>query len=287
MEKQERYTLTDITSQRVNLSKNFRSRKEVLDTVNFLFKRMMIKELGNITYDDAAALYLGASMPEAEKPEDVCPELMILNLETDDEEKTDKAELEASMVATKILEILENNKVLDKASGELRPARPADIVILLRTMSGWSDTFSNVLSSYGISSVTGSSTGYFSSLEIQTMLNFLRVLDNQRQDIPLSAVLHSAIGNLSSAELAEIRGTYPESTFYEACQSYAEEGTQKELALKLQEFYSLVAELREKAEYLPIHRLLWEIYDKTAYDQLVRLQPNGAVRKENLQMLIQ
>jgi ATP-dependent helicase/nuclease subunit A len=87
--------------------------------------------------------------------------------------------------------------------------------------------------------------------------------------------------------MAEIRGAYPEGAFYEACQSYTAEGEKKEICKKLGEFWALVDELRKKAEYLPIHKLLWEIYDRTSYDQLVRLQPNGAVRKENLQMLIQ
>ncbi len=288
MEKQETYTLTESTSQRINLSKNFRSRKEVLDAVNFLFEKIMIKELGNVRYDAEAALYLGASMPEPEKAEDVQAELILFELPEDEEdEKTDKAELEASMVAGKILEMLQNNKVMDKATGELRPARFGDMVILLRSMTGWSDTFSNVLGAYGIPTVTGSSTGYFSAMEIQTILNFLRILDNQKQDIPLSAVLHSAIGNLESTELAKIRARYPELPYYEACVRYASEGEDEKLSEKLKIFWSLVERLRKEAEYLPIHKLLWEIYDQTSYDQLVRLQPNGQVRAENLQMLVQ
>lgn len=288
MEKQETYTLTESTSQRINLSKNFRSRKEVLDTVNFLFERMMIKELGNITYDAEAALYLGASMAEPEKAEDVEAELMLLNLpEEETEEKLDKAELEAAMVATRILELTESAKVTDKKTGELRPARLGDMVILLRSMTGWSDTFSNVLGAYGIPTVTGSSTGYFSAMEVQTVLNYLRVLDNQKQDIPLSAVLHSPIGNLDSAEMAKIRAAYPEVPYHEACVRYGAEGTDENIQKKLKVFWTLTESLRREAEYLPIHKLLWEIYDKTSYEQIVRLQPNGAVRAANLQMLIQ
>ena len=288
MGKQDTYTLEDSTSQRVNLSKNFRSRKEVLDTVNFLFERMMIRELGNITYDAEAALYLGAEMPEPAKESDVEAELMLLSLpEEETEEKLDKVELEASMIATKILDMLEHGMVVDKESRELRQAKLSDMVILLRTMSGWSDTFSNVLGAYGIPTVTGSSTGYFSAMEIQTILNFLRVLDNQNQDIPLSAVLHSAIGNLESVELAKIRGAYPEMPYHAACVEYAKAGEDISLKEKLQKFWQLVTELRKKAEYLPIHKLLWEIYDQTSYEQLVRLQPNGAVRVANLQMLVQ
>jgi ATP-dependent helicase/nuclease subunit A len=124
-------------------------------------------------------------------------------------------------------------------------------------------------------------------LEIQTVLNFLRILDNQKQDIPLSAVLHSPIGNLDSMEMAKIRGAYPEMPYYEACVRYQTEGSEQELCKKLQSFWQLVEKLRKKAEYLPIHKLLWEIYDLTSYDQVVRLQPNGAVREANLQMLIQ
>ena len=288
MEKQETYTLSDSTSQRVNLSKNFRSRKEVLDTVNFLFERMMIKELGNISYDAEAALYLGADMPEPEKSSDVQAELMLLNLpEEETDEKLDKVELEAAMIAGKILELLETAKVYDKKTGELRHAKPADMVILLRTMSGWSDTFSNVLGSYGISTVTGSSTGYFSAMEIQTMLNLLKILDNRKQDIPLSAVLHSPIGNVDSAEMAKIRGAYPDLPYHEACVKYSLEGEEEFLKDKLQSFWNLIDNLRRKAEYLPIHKLLWEIYDKTSYEQIVRLQPNGEVRVANLQMLVQ
>ena len=288
MEKQESYTMEESNSQRVNLSKNFRSRKEVLDTVNFLFERMMIKELGNVAYDADAALYLGAKMPEPEKKSDVESELLLLNLpEEDTDEKLDKVELEASMVAEKILELLQHAKVTDKQSGELRQAKMSDMVILLRTISGWSDTFSNVLGAYGIPTVTGSSTGYFSAPEIQTMLNFLRVLDNQKQDIPLSAVLHSVIGNLDSSEMAKIRGAYPDAPYHVACVEYAKAGDDPNICEKLQKFWQLTAGLRKRAEYLPIHKLLWEIYDATSYEQMVRLQPNGAVRVENLQMLVQ
>ena len=286
MEKQETYTLTESTSQRVNLSKNFRSRGEVLDTVNFLFGRLMTKELGDISYDAEAALYLGADMPDAERIEDVTPELLLLDLPEEDLE-ADKTELEASMIAEKIQEILKHGKVFDKNTGELRPTKLGDMVILLRSMTGWSDTFSNVLSAYGIPSVTGSSTVYFSAAEIQTMLNFLRILDNQKQDIPLGAVLHSAIGGLDSSELAKIRAAYPEIPYHEACVNYAKEGSEPGICKKLQNFWEMCAKLREMAEYLPIHKLLWEIYDRTSYCQLVRLQPNGAVRVENLQMLVQ
>ena len=287
MEKQESYTLTESFFQRINLSQNFRSRKEVLDTVNHLFERIMTKELGNITYDEEAALYLGADMKEPEKISDVQSELMLLSLPEEGEEKLDKAEMEASMIACKILEMIKDGKVTDKKSGELRQAQFGDMVILLRSMTGWSDTFSNVLGAYGIPTVTGTSTGYFSAAEIKTILNFLCVLDNQKQDIPLTAVLHSAIGNLDSYEMALIRAAYPDIPYYDACFKYQYEGTEEVLCKKLQDFWSLVTELRKAAEYMPIHKLLWEIYDKTSFEQLVKLQPNGSVRAANLQMLVQ
>ncbi len=166
-------------------------------------------------------------------------------------------------------------------------ARLGDMLILLRSMTGVSDTFSNVLGSYGIPTVTGSSTGYFSAMEIQTILNFLRILDNGKQDIPLAAVLHSPIGNLSSKEMAKIRGDYPDIPYHEACVRFAEEGSDEAVIKKLKAFWELTDDLRKQAQYLPIHKLLWEIYDQTAYDQLVRLQPNGAVRAANLEMLVQ
>ena len=288
MEKQETYSLQDSDSQRINLSKNFRSRKEVLDTVNFLFERMMIKELGNLSYDAEAALYLGAAMPLPEQKEDVESELLLFELpEETEDEKIDKAEAEASMVAVRILELLENTQVTDKKTGFLRPVQLGDIVILLRSMSGWSDTFSNILSAYGIPSVTGSSTGYFSAMEVQTILNLLRVLDNQKQDIPFCAVMHSPIGNFTSTEMAMIRAAYPDIPYCDACVRYGQDGPEGVLHEKLQDFWNVMSDLRKKAEYLPIHKLLWEIYDTTSYEQIVRMQPNGAVRVANLQMLVQ
>ena len=287
MEKQESYTLTESTSQKINLSKNFRSRKEVLYTVNFLFERIMKKDLGNVSYDKEAALYLGADMKEAEDASYIQPELMLLDLPEESDEKSNKAELEAAMIACKILDMQKNGKVTDKKTGEFRGVQFGDIVILLRSMTGWSDTFANVLGAYGIPTVTGTSTGYFSAMEVQTILNFLCVLDNQKQDIPLAAVLHSAIGNLDSAEMAKIRAVYPELPYHEACVRYQQEGNDETLCKKLQMFWNLVFELRNAAEYLPIHKLLWEIYDKTSFEQLVRLQPNGEVRAANLQMLVQ
>ena len=288
MEKQESYTLEDSAFQKVNLSQNFRSREEVLDTVNFLFEKIMMKELGNVSYDEAARLNLGASMPEPECKEDVQAELLLFNMsEEEGEEKLDKVEMEAAMIACKILEMTECGKVTDKKTGELRPAEFKDMVILLRTMSGWSDAFSNVLGAYGIPTVTGSSTGYFSAMEVRTMLNLLSVLDNQKQDIPLSAVLHSPIGDVTSSEMAQIRAEYKEIPYHEACMRYVGEGTNEKLCRKLKSFWKLVEELRRKAEYLPIHKLLWEIYDQTSYEQIVRMQPNGAVRVANLQMLVQ
>ncbi|MGN0335595.1 MAG: helicase-exonuclease AddAB subunit AddA [Lachnospiraceae bacterium] len=289
MEKQETYTMTDSPCQRINLSKNFRSRPEVLESVNDLFYRIMKKQLGNVEYDSQSALYPGAAMAAGE-PGEFQTELLLLDIPGDDdmtEELQDRKELEAAMVAQRILEFMKEGRVTDKKSGELRPVQYGDIVILLRTMSGWSDSFSNVLGAYGIPVVSGSSTGYFSATEVQTILNYLKVLDNRKQDIPLSAVLNSPIGNLNSGELAVIRSAYPETVYHEACLRYAQEGNDLKIRKKLSEFYEMTDDLRKQAEYLPIHELLWEIYEKTYYDRIVRLQPNGEVRYANLQMLVQ
>ncbi len=288
MEKQETYTLEESTSQRINLSKNFRSRPQVLDSVNDLFGQIMRKELGNVAYDAEAALYPGAAMPEGE-PGEFQTELMLLSLSSEEESEAsvNKIELEAAMVAQKINRLIQTGRVTEKKTGELRPARYGDMVILLRTMSGWSETFANVLASYGIPSVSGSTTGYFSATEVQTILNFLKVLDNPRQDIPLCAVLNSPIGNLDAKELAEIRSAFPEAAYHEACSRYVTEGADPSLKEKLTAFYTMTGKLRKKAEYLPIHELLWEIYEQTFYDRIVELWPNGSVRKANLQMLVQ
>lgn len=222
MEKYDTYSTEESDTQRIDLHKNFRSRGEVLSCTNDIFYKIMARDLGNVEYDSDAALYPGASYPEAESEELFAPEILIAD-SSDELLQGDKKLLEAKLVAERIHRLMAEQLVTDKASGELRRVRYSDIVILLRSLSGWADSFAAVLNDAGIPAHTVSATGYFSTVEVQTVLSMLRILDNPRQDIPLTAVLRSPIVGMTDEELGVLRLRHPEVSFHDCVLEMCEE----------------------------------------------------------------
>ena len=220
MEKYKKYMLTDSEEQRIDLHKNFRSRSQVLSCANFIFRQIMGEDLGGIAYDEAAALYPGAVFPEGARDEFLSTEVLLVEKDSEELEDLmegqDARELEALAISHRIQEMVGKEKILDKETGEYRPVRYGDIVILLRTASGWSETFTDVLSAHGIPVYAVSKTGYFSALEVVTVLNYLQVCDNPLQDIPLAGVLRSPLAGCTTQELAVIREEDPEGMLYES-----------------------------------------------------------------------
>lgn len=336
MKKYDSYSLEESTTQRIDLHKNFRSREEVLTCTNDIFYKIMARSLGNVEYDAEAALYPGASYPAigmkktAGKEEtaeeqtkqniaDFTPEILLADSNDElleDTELSDKKTLEAKMVAEEIRHLMKTQPVTDKATGELRAARYSDIVILLRSLSGWADSLVEVLNGNGIPAHTVSSTGYFSTVEVQTVLSMLRLLDNPRQDIPMAAVLRSPMAGLTDEELAVLRledGSVP---FHEAVLELAEglyeEDGQKEISnpeadqkqgknadekpenhiestahQKLLEFYKKYRQLRQLVPDTPIHELIEIILIETGYGHYVAAMPAGNRRTANLNMLLE
>ena len=338
MKKYDSYSLEESTTQRIDLHKNFRSREEVLTCTNDIFYKIMARSLGNVEYDAEAALYPGASypaMPVQENPvgekaaEDekvsgkqingFTPEILLADSNDElleDTDFSDKKTLEAKMVAEKIRHLMKTQPVTDKATGELRMAHYSDIVILLRSLSGWADSLVEVLNGNGIPAHTVSSTGYFSTVEVQTVLSMLRLLDNPRQDIPMAAVLRSPMAGLTDEELAVLRledGSVP---FHEAVLELAEglyeEDGQKEISnpeadqkqgknadekpenhiestahQKLLEFYKKYRQLRQLVPDTPIHELIEIILCETGYGHYVAAMPAGNRRTANLNMLLE
>lgn len=342
MKKYDSYSLEESTTQRIDLHKNFRSREEVLTCTNDIFYKIMARSLGNVEYDAEAALYPGASypaMPVQENPvgekaaEDekvsgkqingFTPEILLADSNDElleDTELSDKKTLEAKIVAEEIRHLMKTQPVTDKATGELRAARYSDIVILLRSLSGWADSLVEVLNGNGIPAHTVSSTGYFSTVEVQTVLSMLRLLDNPRQDIPMAAVLRSPMAGLTDEELAVLRledGSVP---FHEAVLELAEglyeEDGQKEISdseadseadqkqgrnadgkkeddiettahRKLLKFYKKYRQLRQLVPDTPIHELIEIILRETGYGHYVAAMPAGSRRTANLNMLLE
>lgn len=202
--------------QRIDLARNFRSRRQVVDAVNDVFSRLMSTEAGGIAYDERAALYPGAVYPENTGNES---EFLLIEKPSKDSELNEK-QAEARAIAAKIKELRTGFTVTDRAGGELRPVRYSDMVILLRTNSGWDEEFKAVLEEEGIPVYITSRTGYFGASEVQELLQVLRVLDNPRQDIPLFGMMKSVFGGFTEEEIALIRSRRRDCTLYEAAAEY-------------------------------------------------------------------
>lgn len=288
MEKFDTYSLEESQEQRIDLHKNFRSRREVLDSVNFIFEQIMTRGVGGVQYDEKAALYVGASYAEQSGNE---TEVLLIDTDVDESEdmkiEETNRELEARAVTRRIKELVGRHPVLDKATGEYRPAKYADIVILTRSLKGWTDVFTRILNREGIPAHSGSKAGYFQTKEVRTLLNYLKVLDNPRQDIPFVAVLTSSLGRVTNEELAEIKSSTHEKTFYERVSIYSVSGGKKELCQKLQQFLKQIEYFRKKIPYTAIHALLWNIIEETGYGNYVASMPSGEQRVANLEMLVE
>ncbi|MCM1065787.1 MAG: UvrD-helicase domain-containing protein [Eubacterium sp.] len=217
LEKYDTYASEEGDCRRIDLAKNFRSRTQVVDTVNSVFSRIMSRQIGGIEYDEKAALYPGAVYPEGGNYES---ELLLVEKPGGDAEENAK-QAEARAIAGKIRELMAGFQVTDKESGCLRPVRYSDMVILLRTNSGWDEEFKQVLEEEGIPVYITSKTGYFGATEVQELLQFLRVLDNPTQDIPLFGVMRSVFGGFTEEELAKLRSGKKGCSLFEAVREYA------------------------------------------------------------------
>lgn len=251
LEKQEAYGGASENAQRIDLHQNFRSRKEVIDSVNAVFERIMGKETGGIVYDGKAALHPGAAYPRREdglsedvsnitqlllfQEEKIAAEFLVNDGAAQNASAPESAgqtasaagtaggkkapetlsvkEQEAYGVAAQIKTLLREFQVTDKETGNLRRASYRDMVILLRTLSGWDEVFKRVLEAEGIPVHVTSRTGYFAASEVQELLHFLRILDNPLQDIPLYGVMHTYLGGFSEEEIALVRAACPKKKY--------------------------------------------------------------------------
>lgn len=347
MEKYDTYVINDVNAipdgiarkVRIDLSMNFRSRREVTDATNFICSQLMTAKVGNVEYDDRAALYVGASYPEPEEEggKDIYrTELLIASpdsllpstdMEDDDSDisqnntpKYSEKEIEAVMVAERIRKLVGKFPVTDTVTGESRPAKYSDIVLLFRATAGWDEDFRRILSGRGIPVHVTSKAGYFETLEIQGMVNFLRVLDNPLQDVPLFGVSKLPYFDFSEAEItcircfardylerqAQMEGRksakkmflYEQMKLYYdvvCCASTSEnemEGRKDSGGIfvsrtKLERFLGTITRYRRKVAYTPIKELLQQLIADTSYDAYVGSMPGGDQRIANIELLLE
>lgn len=286
---------------KIQLFRNFRSRQNILNITNLVFESIMSKELGDINYNENEYLNYGANYPEPEEAKNCAgiAELDIIDLKEDesitafegeeDEEEPERVEddvLEAKFVANKIQELLNSDyMVFDKKQG-YRKIRPKDIVILLRATSNLSPIYEKELSDLELPVFSDTSGTYLDTVEIQTILSVLKIIDNPLQDIPLVVVLRSSICNFTDNDLITIRLTDRNCNFYEALikTRIICDGDLKD---KIESFLEKLEKWKSISQYMPLDEFIWQIYLDTGYYQYVGLLPNGAMRQANLKTLFE
>ncbi|MCO7126704.1 helicase-exonuclease AddAB subunit AddA [Sporolactobacillus shoreicorticis] len=289
IEKYKQFSGSENDGQVIDLSNNFRSRQEIVDGANFLFRQTMDESVGGVTYDAAAELRCGANYPQENRPID----LEIINravAEDGDSGSTDDldaSELEASAIGDRIQAMIGDGsspsyQVLDRASGQMRKVRYRDMAILLRSASTSAAVMKDVLGRRGIPAYAELSKGYFDTVEVSVMLSVLQVIDNPEQDIPLAAVLRSPIIGLNAEDLAAIRMADRESGFYHALKRYAEEQEQNAIRRQVNVFLEKLDEWRDFSKNHSVAKLIWQIYRDTGYYDYVGGLTGGTQRQANL-----
>jgi ATP-dependent helicase/nuclease subunit A len=287
---------------RIDLSKNFRSRAEVLDGTNFLFRQIMGETVGEIEYDTDAELKLGATYPESDV---MAAELLIVEREgkedtpssteedSEDEESVlfdqaelETAQLEARLMAQRIKELISSQfQVYDSKLKRSRNITYRDIVILLRSMP-WAPQILEEFKQQGIPLYADLRSGYFDATEVAIMMSLLKVIDNPFQDIPLVSVLRSPIVGLNESELAVIRIHSKQTSYYEAMADFLKEGhNDVQLVKKVKAFYENLQRWRTEARHGGLSELIWQLYRETKFYDYVGGLPGGKQRQANLRAL--
>ncbi|PLS02975.1 helicase-exonuclease AddAB subunit AddA [Neobacillus cucumis] len=304
LSKYNRFTVDgSVSGLRIDLAQNFRSRKEILDATNYLFKQIMGVKVGEIQYDEAAELRNGAPYSEereypvelilidqnaeSQTPEEQEPEndTQVVEFDVADLEQS---QLEARVIAAKIKELISSGSpVYNTKTKKERPLMYRDVVILLRSMT-WAPQFMEEFKQQGIPIYANLSTGYFEATEVSIMMSLLRVIDNPYQDIPLASVLRSPIVGLNEEELSKIRIVKKRGSFWEAVSSFCLSNTDEvnePYYEKVRIFFDLLKEWRSLARQGSLSELIWQLYRDTQFYDFVGGLPGGKQRQANLRAL--
>ncbi|SHK47522.1 DNA helicase/exodeoxyribonuclease V, subunit A [Clostridium cavendishii DSM 21758] len=326
LDKYNRYSQNDgDINRKIMLYKNFRSRSEVIEGVNYIFKTVMSKTVGELEYDEREELNLGADFKKVDSDNvfitsdeegkkiqtagDV--ELHILDKngeeeakeldgdevnDANEEEELDAIQLEARIVAKRIKELTSRDSdsvymVWDKGLEKYRRVKFKDIVILLRATKNWSEIFTEELGLKGIPVYADTGTGYFETTEIRTIMSILHIVDNPMQDIHILATLRSPIFDFSVENLSDLRLIDKKKYFYEIivniCKGEYDDIVSEELKTKSIYFKEALDKWREKSLYTPVDEFIWYLYSDTSYLGYVAAMPNGIQRQANLRILFQ
>lgn len=291
---------------RVLLSRNFRSRKNVIDIVNTIFSDLMSEEVGDIDYRGKEELIF-SSLDFSKDNINYELEVDLIDVdqaleEVDDEDAmglkgSSSLEIEAKMVAKRIRDIVEGKKMYIKEGDSKRYLSYKDIVILLRSTKQAAPVFKKALQEIGVPFYSEEKTGYFSNMEVQTVISLLKVIDNPLDDIPLLALLRSPIYSFREDELIEIRLEERNKNYYDSLTAYyklhkkkleindSPESYEVKTSLKIKKFLEDMDRWRKLALYMPLDEFLWQLYEETNFYEYSLAMVGGQQRGANLRML--
>lgn len=275
-EKYEKYAfLSDAAENepvKIMLQENFRSRREVIDGINVVFSACMSKKLGEIDYDENALLRCGGVYDDS----GCAPELILIDVKSDEEDLRDKTEKEAAVVAGKILELMASGMTV---SG--RALGYGDIALLMRSANSVGETYRRELILRGIPVAAGQGGSFFAATEITSLMSLLAILDNPHQDVALIAVLRSSVFGFTADELTGIRLCDREGDFYTALKKAAE--TNEKCAV----FLETLNKLRSRSTDAPVDELLTFIYNELDLTAKCAAMQDAPQRLANLRMMLE
>jgi len=285
--KQSTYVMDETArDRRIDLKTNYRSREEIINGVNYLFRNIMSPDLGEIDYDELAELKTGIESPAIEESQlEIC--LIEKNDETvtDDEDiPLDHIQIEAESVGERIEKLL-GQEIWDTKEQCYRRPEYRDIVILLRATRRWAPVFAETLMSLGIPVYADTATGYFASVEVSVFLNLLRLIDNRCQDIPLLSVMRSPLAGFTLDDMIAIRIEDRDLPFHQAMELYIK-NHQDELSLRLQAFMQMLLQWKDDSRWLRVDEFLWKLLIDTDYYYYTGAMPGGEQRQANLRILV-
>lgn len=287
------------TCQRLDLNKNFRCRKCVVDAVNQVFEQLMEGQNGDLLYDDNAALVYGADYPDVLEGQMPIPEtvsLMVLTQRSDEEEADDAEneialstlEEEGILLSQQMQKLIhEKAQVFDKRLQGYRDITWRDMVVLLRSPKTAGSVYARILKEAGIPAAVDTGDGYFSAWEIQIVLSMLHITDNPLQDLPLLAVLKAPFFRFRDEELAQMRMLSMKGYYYHCIEKAAdiESAVSEELRVKAAAFLTQLQTWRRLARQLDLSSFIWQIYKDTGFYEYVGALRDGIQRQANLRAL--
>ena len=255
---------------KIKLYKNYRSRENIIDITNNIFKSLMSIELGELDYSEEEYLNFAANFEEDKI--DYTTELYMIDKNVEEENETEEIlenpEIEARLIAKKIKELINAGY------------KYKDMAILMRSPNNIAPTYEKELMEMNIPVFSDTTSDYLKSIEIDTIISLLKIIDNPLQDIPLVTIMRSPIFGFTDNELLEIRLKCKDSNYYNAVLESKENE-------KVKEFLDCINYFREREKVLPLNELIWEIYSKTGYYYYVRMMPDGKIRQANLKKLFE